>query len=101
MLKKSVCHPVIKFRTEVYLRISEQLIHQSIKNYKAPLQDPYSKPSQTRPSGKESSKSGATEHRCRLGGASDLKEARSRLLDQQLKRNCSALSQRGQMRPSN
>src|SRR6218665_607211 len=38
MLRKSVCHRVKKFRTEVYLRIIDRLIHQSInKNlYSAP-----------------------------------------------------------------
>src|SRR6218665_1973407 len=38
MLRKSVCHRVKKFRTKVYLRIIERLVHQSInKNvYSAP-----------------------------------------------------------------
>src|SRR6218665_3694485 len=30
ILRKSVCHRVRKFRTEVYLRIIDRLIHQSI-----------------------------------------------------------------------
>src|SRR6218665_81515 len=58
--------------------------------------------SRPRPSGKEwSPKAGETERRHRLGGASYLKGVRSRLLDQQLKRNCSVLSQRGQTRKPN
>jgi len=85
MLMKSGCHRMKK------------LIHQSIKINVSPLQDPYTqRRPRLRPSGREqSSNAGETEHMYRLGGASDLREARSRLLDQPLKRNGSALSQTG------
>src|SRR6218665_1659941 len=85
MLMKSGCHRMKK------------LIHQSIKINVSPLQEPYTqRRPRLRPSGREqSSNAGETEHMYRLGGASDLREARSRLLDQPLKRNGSALSQTG------
>src|SRR6218665_946942 len=64
--------------------LAAHFINQSIKIYIAPLQDPYSE----------------LQKRTRAQ-APFLREARSRLLDQLLKRNVSALSQSGQTGPPN
>jgi len=75
-------------------QVITQSINQLIKIYIAPLQHPYSEALRPRPSGKQqSSKAGETENRQHLGGASDLRETHSRLLDQLQKANGSALSQ--------
>jgi len=74
---EEVCLPPRKmFRIEVYLRIIDKSMNQSIKIYIAPLKDLYPEALPTQVKRKRTVfKSWLTENRQHLGGASDLRNA--------------------------